>query len=66
MSLKGFHIVFVTVATLLFAFLCLWSFVITEEQGAVATAMGYVGIAGLLVMPFYGVYFLRKARRIHL
>lgn len=57
---------FVTVATLLFAFLCLWSFVITEEQSAIASFMGYAGICGLVVMPFYGVYFLRKAQSIHL
>ena len=66
MSLKGFHLVFVTVSTLLFAFLILWSFVLTEEQSAWASALGYIGIAGLILMPVYGVYFLRKARRIHL
>ena len=31
MSLKGFHIVFVTVSTLLFVFLALWSFVLAPE-----------------------------------
>ena len=66
MSLKGFHIVFVTVASLMFAFLVLWSFVITEEKSVVASTLGYLGIAGLLVMPFYGFYFLRKAARMNL
>ena len=66
MSLKGFHIVFVTVATLLFAFLVLWTYVLTSEKSTVATVLGYVGIGGLVLMPFYGVYFLRKAKRIHL
>lgn len=66
MSLKGFHLVFVTVASVLFAFLILWSFVITNETSPWADALGYIGIAGLILMPFYGVYFLRKAREIHL
>ena len=66
MSLKGFHIVFVTIASLMFAFLVLWSFVITEEKSVVASTLGYLGIAGLLVMPVYGFYFLRKAARMNL
>ncbi len=66
MSLKGFHIVFVTVATLLFAFLVLWAYVLTSEQSTLATTLGYIGIGGLVLMPFYGVLFLRKAKREHL
>lgn len=66
MSLKGFHIVFVSVSMLLFAFLILWGFVLTPEKTALATAMGVTGIVGALLMPAYGVYFLRKARRIDL
>lgn len=66
MSLKSFHIVFVTVSLLLFAFLILWGFVLAPEKSTLATAMGITGIAGALLMPVYGVYFLRKARQIHL
>lgn len=66
MSLKGFHIVFVTVSLLLFAFLMLWGFLFAPEKGALPTAMGVTGIIGFLLMPFYGLYFLRKARRINL
>lgn len=61
MSLRSFHLVFVTVCTLLFAFLVLWAFLISPESNPVTTAMGFVGIAGLLLMPVYGWYFLRKA-----
>lgn len=66
MSLKGFHIVFVTVSMLLFGFLILWGFVLASEKSTLSTAMGVTGIVGVLLMPVYGVYFIRKARRIHL
>lgn len=66
MTLKGFHIVFVTVSLLLFAFLILWGFLLAPEKTTLASAMGVTGIVGVLLMPLYGVYFLRKARRIHL
>lgn len=63
MSLRGFHLVFITVASLLFAFLVMWGFVFAEEGDSWATAMAVFGIVGLLVMPLYGRYFLRKAER---
>ena len=66
MSLKGFHIVFVSVSMLLFVFLILWGFVLSPEKSTLSTAMGITGIVGSLLMPVYGVYFLRKARRSHL
>lgn len=66
MSLKGFHIVFVSVSMLLFVFLILWGFVLAPEKSSLASAMGVTGIVGTLLMPVYGVYFIRKAKRIHL
>jgi hypothetical protein len=66
MSLKGFHIVFVSVSMLLFAFLIVWGFTLAPEKTTLTTAMGVTGVVGTLLMPVYGVYFLRKARRIHL
>ena len=66
MSLKGFHIVFVTVSLVLFGFLAVWGFILAEEKDAVATTIAWTGVAGLVALPFYGVYFLRKARRIAL
>jgi hypothetical protein len=65
MSLKGFHIVFVTVSTLLCVFLALWSFVLSPEPSSMATALGIVGIVGAILMPVYGVCFYRKFARIH-
>ncbi len=66
MSLKSFHIVFVTVCTLLFAFLTGWSFLFSPEKTGLVSALGYVGIAGMVMMLCYGAYFLRKARGLHL
>lgn len=64
MSLKGFHIVFVTVSTLLFVFLALWAFVFMKETSALSTALGVIGIVGALGMPVYGVLFYRKATKL--
>jgi hypothetical protein len=66
MSLKGFHIVFVSVCTLLCGFLALWAFVLSPESSPMYTSLGVVGVAGALLMPVYGVCFYRKAARIHI
>jgi DNA-binding transcriptional regulator of glucitol operon len=66
MSLKGFHIVFVTITTLLCIFLALWSFVFDSEESTMMTVLGVVGLFGTLVMPGYGIYFYRKLTRIHI
>lgn len=66
MSLQGFHIVFVTVSTLLCIFLALWSFLLSPEPSFSATLLGVVGVVGALLMPAYGIYFYRKITRIHI
>lgn len=66
MSLRSFHIVFITISTLLCAFLVIWSFVLEPEPSSMATAFGIVGIAGILLMPLYAVTFLKKAAKLHL
>jgi hypothetical protein len=64
MSLKAFHIVFVTVSTLLFAFLAVWAFALAADRTSTITALGIAGGIGALVMPVYGVFFYRKVRKI--
>ncbi|OYV06859.1 MAG: hypothetical protein CFE26_04005 [Verrucomicrobiales bacterium VVV1] len=64
MSLRGFHIVFVTFCTLLFGFFAAWGFFIAPEGAPLAHSMGIVGLVGLVAMPFYGVYFYRKAKKL--
>lgn len=67
MSLRGFHIVFVTFSILLSLFLAVWGFGLAPENAAgVARVMGIVGVVGLIVMPVYGVYFYRKAKKLTL
>ena len=66
MSLKGFHIVFVTVSTLLFVFLALWAFLYMQETSALIRTLGIIGISGTCLMPVYGALFYRKACRLHL
>ena len=65
MSLRGFHIVFITVATLLFLFMAVWGFGFApDEVGATGTALGVIGLLGLIGLPIYGVYFYRKAKKL--
>lgn len=64
MSLRAFHIVFVTVTTLLFVFLAVWAFGLTSERSGTVTGLGVLGVIGALGMPVYGVFFYRKARNI--
>ena len=67
MSLRGFHIVFVTVSTFLCLFLAVWGFGLAPQSAeGVAKVMGIIGVVGLLVMPVYGVYFYRKAKKLTL
>jgi len=64
MSLKSFHLVFITVCTFLFVFLALWAFVLSAETSAITSVLGYVSIVGIILTAVYGVYFQRKARLI--
>lgn len=66
MSLRSFHIVFVTVCTLFCAFLVAWAFLLAPEPSTMATIFGIVGVIGILLMPVYGVFFLKKASKLHL
>ena len=64
MSLRNFHLVFVTVCSALFAFLTLWSFLFAPEKSAITHTIGLTGIGGLILMLAYGIYFLRKTRQL--
>ena len=67
MSLRGFHIVFVTVSTLLCVFLAVWAFVLASDSTeSLVRVLGVVGVLGMIVLPVYGVYFYRKAKKLSL
>jgi hypothetical protein len=66
MSLKGFHLVFVTLSTLMCMFLAVWSYMLAPEPSTMATILGVVGLVGTVLMPIYGVCFYRKISRIHI
>ena len=65
MSLKAFHVIFITAATLLAVWLGVWSWghrQATGEDGFLALAIGsFAAAAGLVA---YEVWFLRKTRKV--
>lgn len=65
MTLRSFHIVFVTVCTLLCVFMALWSVWFAESRVA-ALIIGPVGVLGAIGLPIYGVLFYRKAAKLRL
>ncbi len=58
MSLKAFHLIFVTLLTLLAFGFAGWAF------HAGRLAFGVSGVAAGIVVIVYGVYFLKKLKRI--
>lgn len=64
MSLRAFHIVFVTVSTLLFVFLAVWAFAFATDRTGTITALGAVSAVCAIIMPVYGVCFSKKVRKI--
>ncbi|MEK7950586.1 hypothetical protein [Luteolibacter soli] len=64
MSLRAFHIVFVTVSTLLFVFLAVWAFAFATDRTGTTTGLGVVSAICAVIMPIYGVCFYKKVRKI--
>lgn len=59
MSLKIFHICFITISTLLAAGCAWWAF-----ANSVSAAFAWGSVAAAVLMPVYGVWFLKKTRRL--
>ena len=65
MSLRGFHLVFITFATLLCLGLAIWSFVLAPRgSGWPVTAFGVVMVIATVALPYYGIRFYRKAKHL--
>jgi hypothetical protein len=64
MSLKGFHILFITLSTLLCLFVVIWAFVLTAAPDTALKVFGITCAIVAVVLPVYGVNFYRKSREI--
>jgi hypothetical protein len=67
MSLKGFHIVFITFSILLAlgcGAWCVWADLVADEQGYLGGAIGsFLAALGLFI---YGIWFYRKMKRLRI
>jgi len=61
MSLKAFHILFVSLSTLICVGLGVWG-TILQERSAPALAMGALGYAGAVALTIYGVKVFKKLK----
>jgi hypothetical protein len=67
MSLKGFHIVFITFGTLLALAVGGWCLSVNSAVGApVYLAGAIVSFAAALALVIYGVWFYRKMKRLRI
>jgi hypothetical protein len=67
MSLKGFHIVFITVSTLLALGAGVWCLWVDSMHGTPAFRIGAIcSFAAGLALICYGVYFYRKMKRLRI
>jgi hypothetical protein len=61
MSLKAFHILFVSLSTLICVGLGVWGTVLQERSGE-SLAMGALGYAGAIALSIYGIKVFKKLR----
>lgn len=65
MSLKAVHVFFVTVATLIAAFFGVWSIRQYSATGGTGDLLlAVVAAAATLSLPIYGVWFLKKMKKV--
>lgn len=66
MSLRGFHILFLTVVTLFFASVAGWGFTAGLSQDASFWKnVAWICAVTAVVTPVYGVYFISKAKKLY-
>lgn len=65
MSIKGFHLIFITVAALFCGSFSAWALFLNEtEQGMSITIAGVVTLISTVALIIYGFYFRRKTKDI--
>lgn len=65
MSIKGFHLIFITIAAIFCAGFGVWAlFFNDKETGTGITFAGIVTLIASVALIFYGIYFRRKSKDI--
>ena len=64
MSLRSFHIVFIFVAALMFFGTAVWSLILLRDRDVAATILGVISVVLGLALSVYGVFFIRKAKKL--
>jgi hypothetical protein len=65
MSLKAFHLIFVTASVAVSAFMGVWSFLQYRDGGSqIHLAFAGASVAAVIALLVYGRYFLRKLKHI--
>lgn len=62
MSIKGFHVLFITIATLLCVFVALWAFVFERMPTLGLQIFGGTCAVAAVILPIYGIRFYHKAK----
>ncbi|MBT8043664.1 MAG: hypothetical protein KJO79_01835 [Verrucomicrobiae bacterium] len=65
MSIKGFHIFFITLATLLCVFVVIWAFFLASAAGTGLKFFGCTCAIAAIILPLYGISFYRKSKKIN-
>lgn len=67
MSLRGFHIVFISVSTLLALFIGAWCLWVDSTQDAPGLRIGAIGsFVAAAALICYGIWFYRKMKRLRI
>ncbi len=65
MSIRGFHLIFIVIASLFCAGLGVWALFIDEQSSGSGTKIfGGIALVASAVLVVYGVYFRRKSKDI--
>jgi len=65
MSIKGFHLIFISIAALFFAGFGVWALFFDQQDSGMGTKIaGVVTLIASVGLVFYGIYFRRKSKNI--
>ncbi len=65
MSIKGFHLIFIFIASIFCGSFGVWAlFINDQDEGTAMTVFGVVTLVFSLALIVYGIYFRRKSKDI--